>query len=398
MTYRLANSLVELRAALNRAAPFRSRVSDGWIGDASHASRSSDHNPWVKDGKTGVVTALDLTHDPEHGVDCNVLAEALIRDPRVKYVIWDRKIWAAAKAAQGWRKYTGKNPHTKHAHTSVSSKKDEYDDAKPWTLGIEAAAEAAASLPPAKPAHQKLRLGDQGGDVFLLQTLLNQHGADLKVDGDFGPKTEKAVKAFQKKATLPVDGVVGPYTWEALEKGQDTPEVAAAELPPAPDLSGDKASYPALGTPEWAVEFLEKDRGWPKAAAIALVANLVWESAGQHRPGKPLSIVWDAVGDNGHSHTAVQWNEKHGRYQAYVQWTIDEGRDFRDPTSILMYLDKELRTSEKNAGAILKAATDPAQATADAAINFWRPGTPHTERRVAIAERLAKETGYEHPG
>ena len=44
-----------------------------------------------------------------------------------------------------------------------------------------------------------LKKGSVGGDVKTLQELLNQLGAGLAVDGDFGSKTEAAVKAFQKK-------------------------------------------------------------------------------------------------------------------------------------------------------------------------------------------------------
>ena len=56
MTWRLARSLETLRAQINRIAPNRSKVSDGTIGDAKHASRSSDHNPWAKDGGVGDIT------------------------------------------------------------------------------------------------------------------------------------------------------------------------------------------------------------------------------------------------------------------------------------------------------------------------------------------------------
>ena len=38
----------------------------------------------------------------------------------------------------------------------------------------------------------------------------------LDVDGMFGPRTENAVKAFQKYYGLGVDGVVGPLTWAKL--------------------------------------------------------------------------------------------------------------------------------------------------------------------------------------
>ena len=37
------------------------------------------------------------------------------------------------------------------------------------------------------------------------------------IDGDFGPKTEKAVKGFQKVAGLPANGRVNAAVWEALE-------------------------------------------------------------------------------------------------------------------------------------------------------------------------------------
>ena len=43
-----------------------------------------------------------------------------------------------------------------------------------------------------------LKKGSSGADVKTLQELLNQLGAALTVDGDFGSKSESAVKAFQK--------------------------------------------------------------------------------------------------------------------------------------------------------------------------------------------------------
>src|SRR3984893_2795274 len=61
-----------------------------------------------------------------------------------------------------------------------------------------------------------LTQGDTGPAVQTLQTRLNVWGATLTVDGNFGPATLAAVKAFQTAQKLTVDGIVGPQTWSAL--------------------------------------------------------------------------------------------------------------------------------------------------------------------------------------
>ena len=61
-----------------------------------------------------------------------------------------------------------------------------------------------------------LKKGSKGDSVKLLQELLNKHGFNLTVDGDFGNKTEEAVKDYQKKNKLVSDGIVGNKTWNYL--------------------------------------------------------------------------------------------------------------------------------------------------------------------------------------
>ena len=61
------------------------------------------------------------------------------------------------------------------------------------------------------------RQNSKGPDVREIQELLNRHGANLTVDGDFGPKTDAAVRAFQSSRGLDVDGIVGPKTLAALQ-------------------------------------------------------------------------------------------------------------------------------------------------------------------------------------
>lgn len=54
--------------------------------------------------------------------------------------------------------------------------------------------------------------------VKILQMELNERGYGLTADGDFGSKTETAVKDYQSKNGLKDDGIVGKLTWTSLLK------------------------------------------------------------------------------------------------------------------------------------------------------------------------------------
>lgn len=217
MAWRVGKSLLKLRDQINRQHPGRKKHADGTIGDAAHASRKSDHNPWVKDGSTGIVTAMDITHDPRTGPDTWALAEFMRqqKDPRIKYLISNRRIFSSP--AYTWRKYTGSNPHSGHVHISVHSAKAHYDNDKPWTLTKTppgGGTDPEIDSPKKRPI---LKRGSTGEDVREVQTILQ-----IKVDGQFGPITEAAVKGFQRESDidLKVDGIVGPATWAELDKIQ----------------------------------------------------------------------------------------------------------------------------------------------------------------------------------
>jgi hypothetical protein len=119
----LIQSLANLRNEVNYAYPRRNRASDGWLGDSAHAARKSDHNPY-----RGVVHALDLTNDPDHGFDSHAFAEQLRqnRHPAIKYVISHRKMFSSYAAngypAWTWRPNSSSNPHIRHVHVSVHDK------------------------------------------------------------------------------------------------------------------------------------------------------------------------------------------------------------------------------------------------------------------------------------
>jgi hypothetical protein len=100
-----------------------------------------------------------------------------------------------------------------------------------------------------------LKKGDRGQDVRALQQALTKRGYPVGVDGDFGPKTYAAVRAFQSGnldqhgQPLVVDGVVGPLTWWSLTHAKPdivTPSaVDYATLPPAA-AGGSKLGRAAL--------------------------------------------------------------------------------------------------------------------------------------------------------
>jgi hypothetical protein len=59
--------------------------------------------------------------------------------------------------------------------------------------------------------------GATGLDVKRIQMRLNMvFGTDLNGDGEYGPITREAVRAFQEQEQLPQDGVVNAATWERL--------------------------------------------------------------------------------------------------------------------------------------------------------------------------------------
>lgn len=220
--WRMAYGIEQLRKEINTFAPNRGLASEGGIGDTSHSARKSDHNP----NSRNVVQARDFTHDPKGGFDSYIFAKALAQtnDPRIKYIISNGKIWTPS-VSKSWRNYTGSNPHDHHVHVSISDSPSLYDNTADWKW--EGLYEALKGAQPTKPdgsaegdrpapdteinLYPVLRKGSKGEAVKTAQQILA-----IKADSDFGPATERAVRAFQLQRGLTADGVIGPDTWRAL--------------------------------------------------------------------------------------------------------------------------------------------------------------------------------------
>ena len=116
----------QLREQIDDSFPERSRKSDGWIGDAKHSNRKSDHNP---DKVNGIVRAIDVDKNLDTRASTSAYLADQIRlcakkDKRIAYVIFAGKI-ASSKRAWRWRAYDGINQHNHHIHISFTKKGDQ---------------------------------------------------------------------------------------------------------------------------------------------------------------------------------------------------------------------------------------------------------------------------------
>ncbi len=134
-----------------------------------------------------------------------------------------------------------------------------------------------------------LRRGSRGNEVQRLQELLNkrlQPSPNLSTDGDFGPRTEAAVRLYQATVGLGIDGIAGPRTWAALEAGQVTNPAAAA---PA------AASYP--NAPWMALAMQERDSGKsPAPSTTPEFLPTTGRRPSGHRMTKPRGALHLSIG------------------------------------------------------------------------------------------------------
>lgn len=197
MSYYLAPSLKQLRDEIDAAHPGRDKSSDGWIGDAAHNARKSDHNPdW---DSRGVVRAIDVDISD---IDVNKLMAVLKNDSRVNYFIYNWSIYGASSFAK--RRYTGSNGHTKHIHVSIKhSGAAERAGAWGYSGGT---VKPVGNKPKPAPKPASTRPTDY---------------AQLATDGKFGEQSVEAAQILMSQIGLyerAIDGELGEYTWKALQE------------------------------------------------------------------------------------------------------------------------------------------------------------------------------------
>ncbi|WP_353708981.1 N-acetylmuramoyl-L-alanine amidase [Cellulosimicrobium sp. ES-005] len=169
-----------------------------------------DDAAWHAGSRTGNATSIGLELDPRATDDVYATAAEVIADLRRTY---------------------GDLPLVPHKHWKNTACPGVFDLARLDSLarGVATPAPAKPAPAPAKPAPAKpapaptspaLKRGSTGTRVERLQRTLKTryplYAKHLAVDGDYGPKTEAAVREFQFRAGLAVDGIAGPATHRAL--------------------------------------------------------------------------------------------------------------------------------------------------------------------------------------
>lgn len=146
-----------------------------------------------------------------HGIGCAVdFAEERDRDPQVESVSTAFVTWLVKNAARfGYSAELQSEPwHWRYVAG---------DDVPAEVVAYYSTSHPTTPPPPVTaPTLPTLRKGTKNEHVRTLQKALTSRGFPTAPDGQFGPKTEAAVRAFQKARRLTSDGVVGPRTWAAL--------------------------------------------------------------------------------------------------------------------------------------------------------------------------------------
>jgi hypothetical protein len=177
-------------------------VRGGTITSLHGEGRAADLGTPTSNTWSWGVAELLRTHSAELGIQC---------------LIHQRKIWSPG-GGTGWVPYKGVAAHFDHIHAELT-----------WAAAnggltvakIDAVLNGGGvSVGGARAGDGILERGDTGESVKQLQRVLKawypKDLAYLAVDGDFGEKTETAVRYAQTKFKLTADGVAGPATLKAL--------------------------------------------------------------------------------------------------------------------------------------------------------------------------------------
>jgi peptidoglycan hydrolase-like protein with peptidoglycan-binding domain len=242
----------------------------------------------------------------------------------VMYVIYNRKIWSAYRADEGWRAYSGYSPHTDHIHLSLSwagargrtsfwtgrVARTDYGPCVVFRGQMARLTDRANPRPcpaPVRAVRRSSRVRAMLGAQNSLAVRRAQRRLGVAATGDFGGATWAAVTAYQRAHDLPVTGVLDNPTWASLAPGSVTWNVTEGYTP----LRAARYARTALGQPTLhrgsagaAVAFLQTalrmrvaDRNGLLARRTAAAVRAFKAKHGLVRNAVVNTQVWDLLAD-----------------------------------------------------------------------------------------------------
>lgn len=164
-----------------------------------------------------------------------------------------------------------------------------------------------------------LKKGSTGEDVKRVQKELRQKGYSIVVDGKYGPKTEAAVRDYQKKNGLASDGIVGNKTGSSLNNSNghknDNHKTAVKEVNPVKNTN--EVNHNA-GNSKATNKGTSKTEDVTRALAEKLIANPAFVYAAQQGWFKELFYAAGfVIDDDGVFHARQEWSLQSFKYSGY---------------------------------------------------------------------------------
>lgn len=181
------------------------------------------------------------------------------------------------------------------------------------------------------------RFGARGPQVRALQTALQRAGFDPGAEnGVFGPRTDRAVRDFQRSRRLAADGVVGEDTWRALD--------AFEEPRPRPSGRIDLDALPRTGNEfidSVAADAVRSQRETGVPASVVLAQAILESNWGKSGLAQEAHNYFSIKGEGPAGHVRMRTREVfHGRstyvyadfrrYHDATESFVDHGQFLRD--------------------------------------------------------------------
>jgi hypothetical protein len=193
-------------------------------------------------------------------------------------------------------------------------------------------------------------------------------------DGDFGPKTKTALKAFQKRFGFEETSQITSEVWEALKKNKwNIHTIGLVEVPPLPDRKPQPEPVP-LPDPKPIPEDDDRDDnahyargilvglGWTPIQAAAIIGNAMVESGEELYTG--------STNNSGTPYGIMKWWSD--RKEKLREFARENDRDMNDLETQVRFIDWELRNTNKDVYKRLKDSFDMESALR-ASMDYVRP-------------------------